>query len=133
MYKTNELDINYFVQLAKEKVGYIGDLEFQSFKNEKAGKFEILNFEKVEDPTFTFSYWRFKEADTPNGAILGTYTIKLTDTKFYNGKTFEFEVHAYVQNENGLIDMLFINNVNLETGKQLKAYKFPLLNSIYKQ
>lgn len=131
MKKTNELDINYYVELAKREVGSVHDLEFQSMSKygEKAGTFEILEFEEVE-PKFTYSYWKNKENDTPDGAIIGYFKIKLSDTKFYNGKTFRFEVKAYVQSsDTGEVnDRLFISNKNADTGKWLKAYDFPILN-----
>ena len=82
MFKTNELDINYFVELAKNHVGEIHDLEYQSFRAEQ----------------------------------------------FYNGKTIRVPVSAYVQSDDKITKALFINNVNLDTGKTLKAYKFGILD-----
>ena len=126
--KTNELDINYFIKLAENEVGKTYDLEFQSFRLEKAGKFTILSFEENE-PQFKFKYWKHKDDDTPDGADLGYYRVRLYGTKFYNGKEIRVRVSAYVQNEQrGINDMLFINNYNEDTGKCLKAYKFPIIN-----
>ena len=58
MKKSTELDINYYVNLAAEKVGYIGDLEFKTFskRSEKAGTFEILEFTPYENPNFYADY-----------------------------------------------------------------------------
>jgi hypothetical protein len=131
MKKATELDINYYVKLAKDKVGHIGNLTFETFsrQGEIAGKFEILDFEASEPPHFTFNYWMHERDNTPDGAVLGTYTIKLTETKFYNGKTIKVEVRAYVQDGDGKQnDHLFISTYNLLTGKRLKAYHFPILN-----
>lgn len=131
--KTNELNINDFIKLAEDNVGLIGDLEFetQSRQGEIAGTFEILGFEKSENPKFTYTVHWLEDDETPNGADLGVYTIKLTNTKFYNGKTFRFKVTAYVQDEDrGTNEMLHISTLNEDTGKYLKAYCFPILNWI---
>ena len=127
MLKTNELDINYFVELAKNHVGEIHDLEYQSFRAERAGKYEILEF-TPDNPHFKYSYWRYLEEDTPNDADLGYYLVKITESKFYNGKTIRVPVSAYVQSDDKITKALFINNVNLDTGKTLKAYKFGILD-----
>lgn len=128
MLKTNELDINYFVKLAEAKEGFIGDLEFQSNRADAAGKFEIIKFEKLEEPKFRYSFWRYAEEDTPNRADVGIYTVKLSGTKFYNGRVLKFKVSAYVQDEDGVNDRLYISNTNEATGKTLRAYQFPILN-----
>ena len=138
MFKTNELDINYFVELAKSHVGEIHDLEFQthSKRGEAAGKYEILSFTE-ENPHFTMHYFRNKGDDTPDGADLGYYTIRITESKFYNGKVIRVPVQAYVQakdrinladGEYHITKALFINNVNLDTGKSLKAYEFGIID-----
>lgn len=128
MMKTNELNINDYIKLAEEKIGYVGELRFQSKNNEYAGKFEILGFEPNENPQFTYSHWSYEEDDTPDGARLGYFTIKLTDTKFYNNKIMKFKVNAYVQSREGRDNRLFISTKNEVTGKYLKAYEFPILN-----
>ena len=128
MKKTNELNINHYVELAKSKVGLVGDLEFQSRRDGFAGHYEILEFEEHEEPHFNFSVWWLEEDDTPNGAKVGYYIIKLTDTKFYNNKTIKCEVHAYVQDDEGLREDLYISTKNEYTGKYLKAYTFPIID-----
>ena len=129
MKTTSELDINYYVNLASEKVGYVGNLRFQTTKNylEKAGTFEILDFTPYEKPSFYFCSNCYRENDTPTGADLGVYRIRITDSKFYNGKTIRFKVVADVQSKKGMSDDLFIIEINEDTGKRLKAYTFPVL------
>ncbi len=127
MKKTAELNINEYIMLAEEKVGYVGDLRYQR-SYEKSGEFEILAFEQAKEPHFTYTYNWLEEADTPDGAVLGYFFIKLTDTKFYNNKTMKFEVIAGVQDEKEKNSHLHIRFRNEETGKYLKAYAFPVLN-----
>ena len=132
MKKTNELNINEYVMLAQEKVGYIGEIEFQSpasyRKCENPGQFEILAFEQHENPHFEYKFWKHEKDDTPDGAVVGYYFIKFIDTKFYNNKVMKFKVSAYVQDDKGTNSRLYIWNNNEETGKWLKAYQFPILN-----
>lgn len=130
MKKTSELNINEYIMLAEEKVGHVGELEFQTFSKryEDAGNFEILAFVQAEDPHFTYRHKLIEEADTPDGAELGHFIIKFTDTEFYNNKIMKFKVTACVQTEDGQNSWLYIYNINAETGKKLKAYKFPMLN-----
>lgn len=130
MKKISELNINEYIMLAEEKVGFIGNMEYASTNKygEYAGQFEILAFEHAAEPHFTYSFWKYEEEETPNGAVLGYFFIRLFDTKFYNNKTIKAEVHAYVQNEEGANSRLFISTKNEDTGKYLKAYQFPILN-----
>lgn len=125
MLKTNELDINYFVALAESHVGEVHDLDYQSFRTEPAGKYEILSFTPI-NPEFTFTPWH--EDDEPTGAKLGYYLVKFSGTKFYNGKSIRVPVSAYVQEDDKITKALFINNVNLDTGKTLRAYEFSILD-----
>lgn len=129
MLKINELDINYFVALAKSHIGEIHDVEFQSMSRcgEIAGKFEIIDF--VEDNAhFGYEFWKNEENETPDTAELGYYVVKITETKFYNGKTIRVPVSAYVQDETGITKALYIGNINLDTGKALKAYEFGIID-----
>ena len=127
MFKINELDINYFVKLAESHVGEIHDLEFQSFRTDYAGKYEIIEF-TPENPHFDYHFWRNREDETPDTAVLGYYLVKITESKFYNGKTIRVPVSAYVQDDDKITKALFISNLNLDTGKCLKAYKFGILD-----
>lgn len=127
MLKTNELDINYFVALAESHVGEVHDLDYQSFRTEPAGKYEILGFTPV-NPEFTYNHWWNRENDEPDGAKLGYYLVKFSGTKFYNGKSIRVPVSAYVQEDDKITKALFINNVNLDTGKTLRAYEFSILD-----
>ena len=98
-----------------------------SRSGEIAGKFEIIDF--VEDNAhFDYGFWKHEENETPDTAKLGYYVVKITETKFYNGKTIRVPVSAYVQDEKGITKALFINNVNLDTGKALKAYEFGIID-----
>ncbi len=127
MFKTNELDINYFVALAESHVGEVHKLVFQNFRPDPAGKYEILDF-TPDNPHFTYDHWRSLENDTPDGAKLGYYLVKFSKTKFYNGKSIRVPVSAYVQVNNKITKALFIDNVNLDTGKTLRAYDFSILD-----
>lgn len=129
MFKINELDINYFVKLAESHVGEIHELKYQSDSKygEIAGKVEILEF-TPDNPHFDYNFWRHEEDQTPDTAKLGYYLVKITESKFYNGKTIRVPVSAYVQDEKGITKALYINNVNSDTGKQLRAYKFGILD-----
>lgn len=129
MFKINELDINYFVKLAESHVGEIHDLKYQSDSKygEIAGKFEILEF-VPDNPRFDYSHWTTRENETPDHAELGYYLVKITESKFYNGKTIRVPVSAYVQEHDKITKALFINNVNLDTGKGLRAYSFGILD-----
>lgn len=136
-YTIDELDINEYVGFAASHVGETRELEFQTFskRGEAAGKYEILDFEKDENPRFTYHYWRHEENRTPDSAVLGWYKIRLTETKYYNGKTFWFPVTAYVQDEYKpegdharKTRDLFINNAPRETNKRLKAYEFGIID-----
>lgn len=134
-YRTaDELDLQYYVNLAKEQVGTTHDLEFQSASKwgQKAGEFEILAFEEKNAGWKLNNYYLGRGQEVIIGADLGTFTIRFKDTKFYNGKVMQFHVQAYVQDKNGVNDHLFIRNVNEESGKGLKAYTFPILNWDYK-
>lgn len=132
--KTDELDLNYFIGLAAEQAGQTHDLMFQADTRywEKAGTYTILSFEE-DDPHFFYDrYSRNPEDgnDEPDGAMLGTFTIKLSGTKFYKNRTLRCPVVAYVQTKcDGVTDLLNIHEEDLTTGKSLKAYRFPLLNS----
>lgn len=127
MYKTNELDINYFVELAKSHVGEIGEVESQGNTIRQYGHFQIIDF-KPENPHFTHTYWIHEEDDTPDGADLGEYTIKCLDTKFYKGKEIRVRVSAYVQEDKGVTKALYVDNINRETGKTLRAYSFGIID-----
>lgn len=134
-YRTaDELDLQYYVNLAKEQVGITHVLWFQSDAKcgQKAGEFEILAFEKKNARWKLGDYYLKRGQEVILGADLGTFTIRFKDTKFYNGKVMQFHVQAYVQDKKGVNDYLFIRNVNEESGKRLKAYKFPILNLDYK-
>lgn len=134
MFKINELDINYFVKLAESHVGEIHDLGYEtdSKRGEIAGKFEILEF-TPDNPHFGYSFWRYKKDQTPNNAELGYYLVKITESKFYNGKTIRVPVSAYVQEEKGITKALFIDTLNLDTGKRLRAYSFEIIDfRVYK-
>lgn len=125
MKKSHELDVNNYANLAAEKVGFIGEIKFQTLSRwfEKAGTYEILDFTPYEKPSFTFNHWRYREDDTPTGIDLGVYTIRITESKFYNGKTIRVKVSAFLTD-----DSLYIWNYNVDTGKSLKAYRFPFVN-----
>lgn len=134
-FKTAELDINEFVRFAESHVGETHDLEYQTFskRGEPAGKYEIIGFEPLDNPHFEYRYWKHAENDTPDNAELGYYYIKISDSKFYNGKTIKARVVAYVQTEDKdgnyyKTKALYIYNVNEETGKGLKAYQFGILD-----
>ena len=127
MLKTNQLDINYFVALAESHVGEVHDLDYQSSRSDYAGKYEILDF-TPDNPHFTYDHWTNRENDTPDGAKLGYYLVKFSETKFYNGKSIRVPVSAYVQEDDKITKALFINNVNLDTGKTLRAYEFSILD-----
>lgn len=132
--KTNELDLHYFISLAAREAGQTHDLMFQADSRywEKAGTYTILGFEE-EDPHFFYDrYDRDPDSnnDEPTGAMLGTFTIQLSGTKFYKNRTLRCPVIAYVQTKcDGVTDLLNIREEDLTTGKNLKAYRFPLLNS----
>lgn len=125
----SELDINYFVELARSHVGEIHDLEFQSMNKcgEIAGKYEIVDFEE-NNPRFEYEFWKNEENETPDTAKLGYYLVKITETKFYNGKTIRVPVSAYVQDKKGITKALYIYNINADTGKALKAYEFGIID-----
>lgn len=136
-FTTPELNINEFIKYAESHVGEVHELEYQTFskRDQYAGKYEIISFEPSDDPHFTFNYWKYKEDDTPSGAELGYYYIRIFDSKFYNGKTIKAKVTAYVQTEERMntgnwfkTKALFINNANEETGKRLKAYAFGIID-----
>lgn len=133
-FKENELNINEFVKYAENHVGETHELKFQSKRGEYAGKYEILNFEAYE-PHFTYRYWSCEGEKEPDGAKLGFYTIKITDSKFYNGKTIKVAVHAYVQECDDMrtddwykTKQLYISNINEATGKTLRAYEFGIID-----
>jgi hypothetical protein len=130
MKNAKDLDLNYYLGLAAAKVGYKGKLQFQTMSRwgEAAGDFEILDFKPYPDAQFTFTFWKAKQDQTPDGAKLGTYTIKLSNSKFYSGRIFECYVSAYVQNDDGLNDQLYVDNQDVNTKKRMKAYEFPILN-----
>lgn len=135
-YTESELDINEFMGYAAEHIGEVHELQFQSFskRSEYAGKFEILDFEKAENPQFTYDYWKYRDEKTPSGADIGYYKIRITDSKFYSGKTFWFPVSAYLQYQDpntGKVyksKELFISNAPRETNKRLKAYEFGIID-----
>lgn len=133
-FTATELDIHDFVEYAKAHVGEKHALEFQDYKkgDQIAGYFEILDFEQDSNPEFVFHHWRSEEENTPDGARVGCYRVRLTGTKFYNGKTFTVPVTAYVQHERaGYVfktKALFVSNVPNETGKRMKAYSFGILD-----
>jgi hypothetical protein len=127
MFKINELDINYFVKLAESHVGEIHNLKFQSYRADYAGKYEILEF-VPDNPHFDYNYWMSREDETPDTAKLGYYLVKITESKFYNGKTIRVPVSAYVQEDDKITNALYIGHVNLDTGKSLKAYQFGILD-----
>ena len=134
-YRTaDELDLQYYVNLARKQVGTIHDLRFQSNAKcrQKAGEFEILDFEEKNARWELNDYYLRIGQEIITGADLGTFTIRFKNTKFYNGKVMRFHVQAYVQDKNGVNDHLFICNINEESGKGLKAYEFPILNWNYK-
>ena len=134
-YRTaDELDLQYYVNLARKQVGTIHDLQFQSDAKwgQKAGEFEILDFEEKNARWKLNNYYLGMGQEVVAGADLGTFTIRFKNTKFYNGKVMRFHVQAYVQDKNGVNDHLFIRNVNEESGKGLKAYDFPILNWNYR-
>ena len=133
-FTVDELDINYFVGLAESHVGEIHDLKFQSGSKygQVAGKFEILAF-TADDPCFTYDYWMNEENRTPDGAHLGYYTVKITESKFYNGKTVRVRVSAYVQEKGKITKALYVDNLNYDTKKSLRAYRFGILDfQVYK-
>lgn len=129
MFKINELDINYFVELAESHVGEIHALEYEtpSKRDQDAGKFEILDFTPV-NPHFGYTFWKYEEDQTPNTAKLGYYLVKITESKFYNGKTIRVPVTAYVQSDDKITKALYIDTENLDTGKRLRAYSFGILD-----
>lgn len=127
MKKTEELDINYYVELAKREIGKTHDVKYESDYRKKAGEFTVLSFEE-ENPAFTYNWIQHKEDDTPDGAELGYYRVRINNTKFYNGKEIRVRVKAYVQDYKGLNDHLFISTKDENTGKWLRAYTFPILN-----
>ena len=134
MFKAEELDINYFVDLAASHVGEVHTVGFQTMAKygEEAGKFEILEYIE-EDPHFTFRYWLNRDNNTPDGAKLGYYRVKLTGTKFYNGKIFRVPVSASVQgskkeDEGKILKEIFVESKNADTGKWLKAYEFGFID-----
>lgn len=130
MINIKDLDINYFMELAKNHVGEVHNLEFQTFskRDQYAGKYEILDFIPAEEPKFDYSHWSYEEDQTPNEADLGYYMIKISDSKFYNGKTIKVHVTAYVQDDKGITKALYIWNVDENTGKRLKAYEFGIID-----
>lgn len=135
IYRTaDELDLQYYVNLARKQVGTIHNLQFQSDAKwgQKAGEFEILDFEEKNARWKLNNYYLGMGQEVVAGADLGTFTIRFKNTKFYNGKVMRFHVQAYVQDKNGVNDYLFIRNVNEESGKGLKAYDFPILNWNYR-
>lgn len=133
-YEEHELDINYFVELAKSHVGEIRELAFVK-RCEKAGQYEIVDYIPAEP---RFEYFAFTEKDkTPTNAFVGYYKVRLINSKFYNGKTFTFPVHAGVQdkyfgekfNEVAKVSKAIrIYTEVVETGKTLKAYEFPTID-----
>ena len=134
-YRTaDELDLQYYVNLARKQIGKTYDLRFQSDAKcrQKAGEFEILDFEEKNARWELNDYYLRIGQEIITGADLGTFTIRFKNTKFYNGKVMRFHVQAYVQDKNGVNDHLFIGDVNEESGKGLKAYRFPILNWNYK-
>lgn len=130
-YTESELDIREFIGFAKEHVGEKNTLMFRN-DFDKSGMYEILDFEEDGDPRFEYHYWRHEEALTPDSAVLGYYKIRLTETKFYNGRTFWFPVSAYVQdNKEGWViktKALYISSTPRENGKMLRAYSFPIID-----
>lgn len=135
MFTIDQLNINDYIEYAKSHVGEVHDLQFQTLSKraQAAGKFEILDFVESENPHFDYSFWRFKEAQTPDEADLGYYFVKMIDTKFYNNKIIKVPVIAYVQHCDGASECfktkaLFISHVNAETNKTLKAYSFGILD-----
>lgn len=130
MKKTSELNINEYIMLAEEKVGFVGNMEYASTNKygEYAGLFEILAFEQAAEPHFKYSFWKYEKEDTPDGAVLGYFFIRLFNTKFYNNRVVKVEVRAYVQDKEGTNSRLFVSTKDEDTGKNLKAYQFPILN-----
>lgn len=134
-YRTaDELDLQYYVNLAKEQVGITHVLWFQSDAKwgQKAGEFEILGFEEKNAGWKLNDFYLKRGQEVITGADLGIFTIQFHDTKFYKEKIMRFKVQAYVQDKNGTNDHLFISTVDEESGKGLKAYRFPILNLDYK-
>lgn len=134
-FREDELDTNEFAEYAAQHIGETHNLEFQGNRKigEIAGKYEILDFEKLDNPKFIYYYWKHEEEGTPDGLNVGFYKIRLTDTKYYNGKTFWFPVTAYVQDtyrreEVSKTKALHILNAPRETGKTLKAYEFGIID-----
>ena len=134
MKNTQELDLQYYINLAKSKVGYKGELNFQTFSkcDEFAGEFEVLSFKESNEPQFLYpAEWVQKKKhieDCPNAAELGYFTIKLKNTKIYKNREFTCKVQAYVQNDEGLTDRLYISNEPIELKKRMRCYSFPILN-----
>ena len=129
-YTFDELDINFYMECAKSHVGEVNNLDFQAFgrRGEPAGQYEILEFIPAEAPAFTYTYKRFEDDQTPDGADLGFYMVRIFNTKFYNGKTFRVPVTAYVQDKGHITKALHVSSVNADTGKALKAYEFPIID-----
>lgn len=131
-YRTaDELNLQYYIDLAKKQVGTMHDVLFQtrSKLGQKAGTFTILDF-KEKNPGWKYDYfYHEKGLDVITGAHLGIFKIQFHDTKFYNEKIMSFETSAYVQDHNGNInDHLWINTVDVNSGKEMKAYRFQILN-----
>jgi hypothetical protein len=135
-YTIDNLDINDFVAYAKSHVGETRELEYQtcSMYGEKAGEYTIVRFEASDDPRFTYRYRSDEEDRIPTGAELGYYYIKFSGSKWYNGKTIKCPVSAYVQDidrktgECFKTKALYVNTINMETGKRLKAYSFGIID-----
>lgn len=136
-FTVDDLNINDYLKYAEDHVGETHDLVFQtaSKRGEVAGTYTIIKFEASENPHFGYHYWKYEEAKIPQVAELGYYYIKFEGSKFYNGKTIKCPVSAYVQSDYDgkpvkcyKTKALFINNVNADTNKRLKAYEFEIID-----
>lgn len=120
----NDVDVDYYRDLVAKQVGSINELKWQTWGNkEVAGQYEILSFTPYEQPEFKYQGLRSERENKPDTLILGTYEVKLHDTKKYKKEVFTFEVSMYFSQDNfEYNEYISVSGKNEKTGKYLKAY-----------
>ena len=125
--KRSEVNLAKYMDMIKSKVGNTYELEFQSSRRsgESAGKFEIISFTPGEIEITLDGYYAGKGEEVVDSVKLGKYSIKFIDTKFYKNKVVDFPCKVYFGLKHREEDAkVYIENVNMETGKYIRAYDF---------